>query len=149
MTKMPGQYFRGVLLGSAALIAVSVPAYGQSTPQPDPQAPAQPATAPDTPATADIIVTAQRKDTKLSKTPVAITAVSAESLVQARVLSETDLRAVAPGLGVRASASSNQLNYVIRGQTIDAFSNNRPGVLPYFDEVQIGGAGVADRKSVV
>ena len=91
----------------------------------------------------EIIVTAQRKATELSKTPVAVSALSADKLTQQRVLSEADLPNVAPGLGVRATVSSNQLNYVIRGQTVDAFSNNRPGVLPYFDEVQIGGAGAA------
>lgn len=138
--------FRAILVSSAGVIGLAAPACAQVTPvQSDPTAAtaAQPVLPTDTGATSDIIVTAQRRDTKLSKTPVAITAVSSESLVQARVLSETDLHLVAPGLGVRASASSNQLNYVIRGQTIDAFSNNRPGVLPYFDEVQIGGAGVA------
>jgi hypothetical protein len=44
---------------------------------------------------------------------------------------------------VKAGQSSNQINYSLRGQTVDAFSSSRPSVLPYVNEVQIGGTGAS------
>lgn len=90
---------------------------------------------------AEIIVTAQRRDESLSKTPVAISVLSADTLAKANVTTEADLRSVTPGLQIRSGQNSNQLNYAIRGQSQDAYSDTRPGVLPYLNEVQIGGAG--------
>ena len=89
----------------------------------------------------EIIVTAQRREASLAQTPVAVAVVGSDELVKQAVLSEQDLRNATPGLTVRASSNSNQLNYAIRGQSLDAFSDTRPGVLPYFNDVQIGGDG--------
>lgn len=89
----------------------------------------------------DIIVTAQRRGEELSKTPVSVAILSTDALAKAQIVSEQDLRSATPGLSVRASLNSNQLNYSLRGQSQDAFSGTRPGVLPYFNEVQIGGSG--------
>jgi iron complex outermembrane receptor protein len=89
----------------------------------------------------EVIVTAQRKEERLSKTPVAVAVVGADELVKAQVVSEQDLRTVTPGLGVRAGISSNELNYSLRGQSKDPYSGSRPGVLAYINEVQIGGTG--------
>jgi iron complex outermembrane recepter protein len=89
----------------------------------------------------EIVVTAQRRSESLERTPVAVSVLSAESLTQRAIVTESDLQAAEPGLTVRASQNSNQLNYALRGQSLDAFSGTRPGVLPYFDEVQVGGAG--------
>jgi iron complex outermembrane receptor protein len=89
----------------------------------------------------EIVVTAQRRDESLSKTPVAVAVLSADTLAKASIVSEQDLRVATPGLTVRASGSSNQLNYALRGNTTDAFAASRPGVLPYINEVQIGGPG--------
>jgi len=91
----------------------------------------------------EIIVTAQRREAALQRTPVAVSVLSGETLSERAITSETDLQVTTPGLTVRASQNSNQLNYAIRGQNLDAFSNTRPGVLPYFNEVQVGGAGGA------
>jgi iron complex outermembrane receptor protein len=91
----------------------------------------------------EIIVTAQRRDTSLQKTPVAVSVLSGESLSERAITTESDLQMTTPGLTVRASQNSNQLNYAIRGQNLDAFSNTRPGVLPYFNEIQVGGGGGA------
>lgn len=91
----------------------------------------------------DIIVTAQRRDESLSKTPVAVAVVSAETLAKAQVTSQQDLRAIAPGLSVRASTNSNTLNYALRGQTLDPLSDTTPGVVPYINEVQLGGTASA------
>jgi iron complex outermembrane receptor protein len=91
----------------------------------------------------EIMVTAQRRSESLERTPVAVSVLSAESLDQHAIVSEQDLQSTTPGLTVRASQNSNQLNYALRGQSLDAFSGTRPGVLPYLDEVQVGGGGGA------
>ncbi len=91
----------------------------------------------------EIIVTAQRREASLQKTPVAVSVIGGKALTDRAITTESDLQSVTPGLTVRASQNSNQLNYAIRGQNLDAFSNTRPGVLPYFNEIQVGGAGGA------
>jgi iron complex outermembrane receptor protein len=88
-----------------------------------------------------IIVTAQRNESRLERTPVAVTVVSEETLAQANITTQNDLRTVAPGLTIRSGQSSNQINYSIRGQSLDAYSNTRPGVLPYVNEVQVPSRG--------
>lgn len=89
----------------------------------------------------EIIVTAQRRSESQSRTPVAVAVLSAATLQERAIVSETDLQTALPGLTVKAGQSSNQLNYSLRGQTVDSFSSSRPSVLPYFNEVQVGGAG--------
>jgi len=89
----------------------------------------------------EIVVTAQRRSADLSKTPIAISVLSSDTLTKAQITSESDLQAAVPGLTVRETSNSNQLNYSIRGQSLDAFSSSQPGVLPYVNEVQVGGAG--------
>ena len=89
----------------------------------------------------EVLVTAQRRSESQEKTPVAVAVLSSDDLAKAAVVSEQDLRSATPGLSVRAGTNSNQLNYSLRGQSQDAFSGTRPGVLPYVNEVQIGGAG--------
>lgn len=92
----------------------------------------------------EIIVTAQRKDESLSKTPVAIAVVDGDTLAKSQILSQQDLRTVAPGLSIRAAVNSNQLNYALRGQSEDPLSDTAPGVVPYVNEVQLTGtAGAA------
>jgi iron complex outermembrane recepter protein len=89
----------------------------------------------------EIVVTAQRRSENLERTPVAISVLSSDDLDKQRIESESDLRTAVPGLTVRESLNSNQLNYSIRGQTVDAFSNSPPGVLPYVNEIQVGQNG--------
>ena len=89
----------------------------------------------------EILITARRREESLALTPVAVAVLGSTDLVRQAILSEQDLRFAAPGLSVRASSNSNQLNYAIRGQSLDAFSDTRPGVLPYFNEVQVSGDG--------
>ena len=90
-----------------------------------------------------IIVTAQRRSESLARTPVSVSVLSGDALSNAQIVSEQDLQTSTPGLSVRAGVNSNQLNYSIRGASQDAYSGTRPGVLPYLNEVQIGGAGGA------
>jgi iron complex outermembrane recepter protein len=92
-------------------------------------------------ALSEIVVTAQRRDESLSKTPVSVAVLSSDTLAKSAIVSQQDLPFATPGLTVRADSGADQLNYALRGNTTDAFAGSRPGVLPYINEVQIGGAG--------
>lgn len=91
----------------------------------------------------DIVVTARRRSEELSRVPTSITALSAESLAARSISTQSDLQAAVPGLFVRETQSNNQLNYSIRGQTVDAFSGSSTAVVPYFNEVPFVAGGVA------
>ena len=71
----------------------------------------------------EILVTAQRRSENLERTPVAVSVLSGDTLDKQEITTETDLRTTAPGLSVRSTSNSNQLNYVIRGQSLDALIN--------------------------
>lgn len=85
----------------------------------------------------EIVVTAQRRSESQARVPVSVAALGADALQRQAVISERDLPASVPGLVVRATTNSNQLNYSIRGQTVDAFTGSQPAVLTYFNEVQV------------
>lgn len=115
-----------------------VPAPPQTTPEANSSAtPSTPAEQNPVATEGDIIVTAQRRDESLSRTPVSVAVVSGEALGRAQIVSESDLRFATPGLQVRTGQNSNQINYSLRGQSQDPYSESRPGVLPYFNEIQI------------
>jgi iron complex outermembrane receptor protein len=107
----------------------------------DAHAQAVPSTSPDASSgLEDIVVTARRVREDVSKVPITVTALSASAIAEQGITTETDLQAAVPGLTVRASETNNQLNFSIRGQSLDSFSGGAPGVLPYIDEVQINTA---------
>jgi iron complex outermembrane receptor protein len=85
----------------------------------------------------EITVTATRRVESQSKVPVAVSALDADALKERGITTETDLQQSVPGLTVKTTASQNQLNYSIRGQTLDAFSGSSPGVLPYLNDVVV------------
>lgn len=91
----------------------------------------------------EITVTARRRNESLQDVPVAVTAFGAEQIRERGIATEADLQASVPGLMVRVTNSSNQLNYSIRGQTVDSFSNSQPAVLAYVNEVQAGGVSTS------
>ncbi|MEZ5735444.1 MAG: TonB-dependent receptor [Novosphingobium sp.] len=53
------------------------------------------------------------------------------------IRNENDLQAAVPGLVIKQAGSANAFIYVIRGQTIDTYTNSPPGVLPYINEAQV------------
>ena len=85
----------------------------------------------------EIVVTARRREEALSKVPLAVTAISADLLTAKSIRNENDLQSAVPGLVIKQNGSANAFNYVIRGQTIDTYTNSPPGVLPYINEAQI------------
>jgi iron complex outermembrane recepter protein len=118
------------MFAGAALVALSVgaaPAFAQTATEAE-EAPAS-----------DIVVTARRTEERLQDVPVAIAAFGAEALQERRIESEIDLQIATPGLTVRQTGSSDQLNFAIRGQSIDSFSNSAPAVVAYFNDVPAGG----------
>jgi iron complex outermembrane recepter protein len=84
-----------------------------------------------------ITVTARRRNENQDRVPASVTAIGAEQLIMRAINSEADLQRAVPGLTIRESLSSNQLNYSLRGQSVDAYSSSSPGVLPYFNEFQV------------
>lgn len=87
----------------------------------------------------EITVTARRSEERLQDVPVAVSAFGAEALAERRITTEADLQFATPGLTVRSAVSSNQINYAIRGQSIDGFSFSSPAVTAYLNEVPVGG----------
>ena len=89
---------------------------------------------------AEVVVTARRTEEKLHDVPVAVAALSGDALAEQHIASQADLQFATPGLIVRETGSSDQLNYSLRGQSIDAFSFAAPAVVAYFNEVAMGTA---------
>ncbi len=83
----------------------------------------------------DIIVTARRREETIQNVPVAVSVLGAAALETRGIKSEADLQLAIPGLIVRSGNNNNQLNYVIRGESVDAYSGSPPGVQPYINEV--------------
>lgn len=86
-----------------------------------------------------IVVTARRTEERLQDVPVAVAAFGAQALQERQIESEIGLQIATPGLTVRQTGSSDQLNFAIRGQSIDSFSNSAPAVVAYFNDVPAGG----------
>ncbi len=82
----------------------------------------------------EIVVTAQRKEERLSRVPVSVVAFGAEALVSRNITSEQDMGTLVPGLQVKNGQNSNQLSFSMRGQTLDPFSGTSPAVLTYLNE---------------
>ena len=83
----------------------------------------------------EIVVTAERREEQSSKVPITIAAYTGEMLQDRSVTNGIDLESLVPGLTVKTGASTNELDYAIRGQSLDAFSGSPPGVLPYMNDV--------------
>lgn len=83
----------------------------------------------------EIIVTARRRAESGQNVPLAISAISADSIVRQGIRTDADLQASVPGLVIRTAGTANFINYVMRGESLDQYSGSVPGVQPYVDEV--------------
>jgi iron complex outermembrane receptor protein len=120
----------------ASLIALSLAAVA-ITP-----AMAQKATADSATATGDIIVTATRQETKLSKTAVAITAITGDKLRSEGVVSPTNLGDHVPNLSIDRT---NGLQITIRGVTsTDGTEKGDPSAAFMLDGIYIARPQEAD-----
>jgi iron complex outermembrane receptor protein len=88
-----------------------------------------------------IVVTARRRAEDAQKIPVAVTAISGETLRQTETRAAMDLEELAPSLSVAASLGSRDSDvFTIRGQT-QPFGGADPGVQAYFAEVPFNPSG--------
>jgi iron complex outermembrane recepter protein len=88
----------------------------------------------------DIIVTAERRETRLQDTPISITALSADQLTSQGVRSVNDLGGSIPNLtSTTGPQGSGDANFFIRGVgQFDFIVTNDPGVGLYVDGVYLG-----------
>lgn len=94
-------------------------------------------------ANSEIVVTARRRSEDISRVPTTVTALGAEALEARGITQQSDLQSAVPGLTIRETQSNNNLNYAIRGQTVDTFSGSSTAVVPYVNEVPFTAGGVA------
>ena len=133
--------FRSALVGFAiATIVLSVPAVAQQAQSTD-QTPGGNAT-----QLQEVLVTAQKKTENLLDVPVAVTAISAQSLIDTNQLRLEDYFTQVPGLTVTPSGyGTPQLS--IRGITTGGFVNPSVGVT--VDDVPYGSSsGIASGQEV-
>jgi len=117
-------------LWTALLVSAAGPASAQDAPAPGVAA-AQPSA-----TLAEVVVTARRRSEDLEKVPATVSVLNSADLLKRSVNTEADLQRSVPGLLVRQSLFQNQLNFAIRGQSVDSYSSSAPGVLSYINEVQ-------------
>lgn len=101
--------YQATVLGGTALassFAMHTSAYGQTGDQPGAPSVAVP----------DIIVTAQKRQQNLQDVPIAITALTADTIQANRVTTVGNLTGLAPGVTVRTSAGGSQIpTFAMRG----------------------------------
>jgi iron complex outermembrane recepter protein len=85
----------------------------------------------------EIVVTARRRTEALQNVPVSVDYVGAAALETRGVHTEADLQVAVPGLTIVAGDTNNELNFVMRGESVDGYSGSPPGVQPYVDEVPV------------
>lgn len=145
-TKSESPMVRGyaLLLASAACIGTALPGVAIAAEQAEGASQGQePQAAEDASSRGDIVVTARRRDENLAKVPAVVAAFSGEQLERQGIQQQSDLQAAVPGLVVRQTQSNNNLNYVIRGQSVDAFSGSATAIVPYVNEVQFAPGGAS------
>jgi iron complex outermembrane receptor protein len=89
---------------------------------------------------ADIVVTAERRETSLQQTPIAITAVTSGALEAQGIRNLNDLAASVPNLtATTGPQGSADANFFVRGVgQFDFIATNDPGVGVYVDGVYLG-----------
>ncbi len=101
---------------------------------------AQDADRPDAGGIEDIVVTAERRESNLQDTPIAVTAITAETLQASGAAIINDLAATVPNLtSTTGPQGSSDANFFIRGVgQFDFIITNDPGVGVYVDGVYLG-----------
>jgi iron complex outermembrane receptor protein len=96
----------------------------------------------------EVVVTARRREENLQDVPIAIVALSQQSLDEAGVRNTNDLSRVAPGLSIQNTAANRGTStYSIRGQG-QTFGQNSPGVVSYFADVPDFGSAIYDLENI-
>ena len=132
---------RAASLGSAMLSAAVLCAAAHA----DPSAAAGPASPSEAPAKGggeleEIIVTAEKRESTVQATPIAMTALSASDLSQENIVSLQDLVGAVPGISLR-TAGPGQTEYEMRGLASSGGSVATVGF--YLDETPLSASAVA------
>ena len=139
---------RGMSIGVGALVlggqqaqAVGLPqAPSPATTQTEQTAPPQPESAARDDTVDDIIVTAQKRSESIQDVPIAITAVSGDTLIRSGVTGTDALQRLAPGLNISTVGSGFvSYTYIRGGGTNQIDIGADPSVAYFVDEVYIGG----------
>jgi iron complex outermembrane receptor protein len=140
----------GVLLAMVAWISTAAQAADVRASSPSVASGAA-ATSDDVSSMEEVVVTARRRNENLERVPVSISAIGHQDLAERTIQTQSDLQSAVPGLTVRESQTENQLNFSLRGQSIDTYSGSSPAVLPYFDDFQfttLSAGSIYDLESV-
>jgi iron complex outermembrane receptor protein len=124
---------RALLLSSACLVAM--PAFAQSTTSAAPMVDAAAAPAP-AGNDSEIVVTALKRATSIQQTPIAITAVSADTLNRQNITDSQGLGRISPSLVINESSNGGS-RVIIR----NLYATGEPLVGLYYDEVPLSGTG--------
>ncbi len=125
------QFRRAFLFAGVAISSLSVPAYAQDAG----------ADAAATEPTADIIVSARRRDESLQEVPQTVNAVSSETIQKLRINNASDLMQVVSGLSIESSSSGSGgfgSSSGIRGVPTFLNSNASPVVQFYLNDAPTG-----------
>ena len=130
-------YLRAKAVRSGLFCATSVAMMlgGAAIAQTSAEASAPPAVADD--GSADIVVTAQRREERAQDVPISITAFSSDRLQQQGIAQSQDLQGAVPSLtvGTSGQGSREAQSFTIRGQ--GATLQASPGVVVYLNEVPL------------
>ncbi len=123
------------LLAGTALAALATPAFAQDTaPAPTTSTPRAATPAADTGE--DVVVTARFRNESLQSVPIAITAVSGQSLAERQLNTVENIAATIPAVGFRSGASNKDRTIFIRGVgTITTSPGVEPSVSTVLDGV--------------
>ncbi len=123
------------LLAGTALVTLATPAFAQDT-APAPAAATPKAATPAADTGEDVVVTARFRNESLQSVPIAITAVSGQSLAERQLNTVENIAATIPAVGFRSGASNKDRTIFIRGVgTITTSPGVEPSVSTVLDGV--------------
>ena len=134
--KWPSDRLYGHLTGLAAVLGMAGPVAAQT----------EPGAAAESDSLAEIVVTAEKRDSTVQKTPISITAISGADLEAAGVSSFSTVASETPGISIR-SAGPGQNEIEMRGLT--SSGGAAPTVGFYLDEVPLSPPAGANNGKVV
>ncbi|MDB5676741.1 MAG: TonB-dependent receptor [Sphingomonas bacterium] len=134
---MKAKTLAALLAGAASMIPAMAPAQTAPAAQPAPA----PATATEQSAseTGDIVVTAQRREQSILSVPIAISAVSGNTLASKGITNSADLASAVPNLQVSSPYGATQPNFSLRGISVanEYNSNQASPIGVYIDDVYL------------
>jgi iron complex outermembrane receptor protein len=134
-------------VAAAALLNAALVVVLQTAPPPEspPPTPQSSTTTTDTDAaqdaTADIVVTAQKRAENVQDVPISIVAVDAATLERANIATVTDLQRIAPSLTIARAQNTTNQKVTIRGVGTGSSTAIEPSVAFFLDGVYVPRAG--------